>query len=326
MADRLLSLKDVAARNGTDLSVGLIEEVLTVAPELDTMLGRVIPGTSFKARIRQALPASPVFRPANRGTDVVSSVYGQKLVECFYLDAQFRIDQSVADAPEEGGRDLLLADEALGVLHQKLITVGNQFYNGTSADANGFSGLLANYDSTNLLVRAGGSTANSQASAWVVWNNIQGVHFTYGGNGNFVMPPWVLQQVQDSQSPSKAYMAYVSNLSGWLGLSFGHTKSAARIANINYATDNKGLTDALVAQTLSKFPLVIRNRLATEGKIFMNQATAYSLQASRSVTIFTSAGQGQPTGSMQIIGPMPTESNGIPIVVTESLTNTEAVV
>jgi hypothetical protein len=321
MADRFITLLDIAARNG-DQAVGLIEEVTTVAPEFAVMKGRTIPGISYKTKVRMALPASPIFRAANEGTDIVSSVYAQKLAECYYLDAQFRIDEAVADAPEEGGRDMLLADEATGVIQQKAIALGNQFYNGTTADAKGFTGLLANYDSTNMLVKAGGTTSSVQTSAWIVWNDLKGIHFIFGGNGVIAMNAWARQQVQDGSS--KAYFAWVNNLSGWIGLSFNHTKSACRIANCENVTD-KRLTDSQIALAVSKFPLIIRAQLAASGFIFMNPQAALQLQQSRSVTIFGQGGS-KPDGSQQTLGPTPTESNGIPIVLTESITNTEAVV
>src|SRR5947207_1709460 len=99
MSDRLLSLLDVSKRNGTDLSVGLVEEVTTVAKEFDSILGRPIPGTTYKTRVRTALPGAKtsMFRQPNAGSDVVSSTYAQKLSQCFFLDAQLQTDEAVAN-------------------------------------------------------------------------------------------------------------------------------------------------------------------------------------------------------------------------------------
>jgi len=317
MADRLLTLLDITKRNGTDTAVGLVEEVTTFAPEIDAIMGRPIMGTTYKTRIRKTLPAGPTFRQANAGSDIVSSVYDQKISQCFIFDAQLRTDQAVADAPEEGGRELLLADEAAGVLRQKAIGLGDQFYRGTTADANGFQGLQAFYDSTNMEVDATGTTSSVKTSAWFVWNDLQGVHFIFGNNAGLQMGQWRLQQVTDSNS--KAYMAYVNNCYGWIGLSINHTKSVARIKNIEDTT-GKYLTDSLIANALRKFPLSIRN--SGNLKIFTSRLGAYTLQKSRSVTIFSGMGS-KATPGMENIGPTPTESMGVPIIVTDSVSDTE---
>lgn len=316
MADKLLTLLDITKRNGTDQSVGLVEEITTVAPEIDVIMGRPIPGTTYKTRIRKALPAGPAFRQANAGTAIVSSAYDQKLSQCFIFDAQLQTDQAVADAPEEGGREMLLADEAAGVVREKAIALGDQFYRGTTADAKGFQGLQAFYDSTNMEVDATGTTSSVKTSAWIVWNDLQGVHFIFGNNIGLQMGQWRLQQVGSSGS---YFMAYVNNLYGWVGLSMNHSKSVCRIKNIEDAS-GKTLTDALISKALQKFPLQILNsgRLV----IFMNRAARGQLQRSRSVTIFSGMGA-KATAAYEAVAPLPDEAFGIPIVTTDSILNNE---
>lgn len=317
MADKLLTLLDISKRNGTDQSVGLVEEVTTVAPELDVIMGRPISGTTYKTRIRKTLPAGPAFRQANAGTPIVSSVYDQKLSQCFIFDAQLQTDQAVADAPEEGGREMLLADEAAGVIREKAIALGDQFYRGTDADAKGFQGLQAFYDSTNMEVDATGSTGSVKTSCWIVWNNLQGVHFIFGNNTGLQMGQWRVQQVGSAGS---YYTAYVNNMYGWIGLSMNHSKSVCRIKNLDNTTSGKTLTDSLISQALQKFPLQILN--SGQLVIFMNRVARGQLQRSRSVTIFSGMGS-KATSAYDAIAPIPTESLGIPIVCTDSILNTE---
>lgn len=317
MADRLISLLDISKRNGTDQAVGLVEEITTIAPEIDSIMGRPIPGTTYKTRIRKALPGGPVFRNANEGTAIVSSVYDQKLSQCFILDGQFQVDQAVADAPEEGGREMLLADEAAGLVRQKAIELGSQFYLGTTADAKGFQGLQAFYDSTNMEVDATSTNSGARTSVWFVWNDIQGAHWIFGNNTGLLMGQWRLQQVKDANNNS--LMAYVNNLYGWIGLSINHSKSIGRIKNLEDTT-GKSLTDALISKMLEKFPLQILN--SGELKIFMNRKARGMLQRSRSVTIFSGMGS-KATDKFEAVAPLPTEAFGIPIVVTDSILSTE---
>src|SRR6266576_2606424 len=224
MSDKFLTLLDITKLNGTDQAVGLVEEINTFSPEINEISGRPIPGTTYKTKVRTALPAAPAFRRPNEGSDTAASSYSQKLSQCFFLDGVINVDESIADAPEEGGREGVLADESIGVMTQKMIGLGSQFYYGTDADAKGFSGLVASYDATNCLQKAGGTTASVQSSAWIVWNDLKGVHFIFGNNSGLQMGAWVRQQVTDANG--KKYFAWVNNMSGWIGLSFNHTRSA----------------------------------------------------------------------------------------------------
>lgn len=314
MPDRFLSLLDMTARNGTDEAVGLIEEVNTVAPELMELNGRPISGTTYLAKKRSALPAKPGFRNANEGSDIVSSQYEQTISQCFFLDAQLRVDEAVVNSGKAEGNSMgeILADEATGVLRQKLIAVGDQFYRGVSADAKGFPGLQALYDSTNCEVTASGS--GSTCSAWLVWNDLQGVHWIFGNNSGLTLGEWTKQQVNDANS--KAYMAYVNNLSGWLGLGFGHSRSIVRIKAIKDSSSNY-LTDARVAEALTKMPIFMRRSPGL--RLLCNSVAAFTLQKSRT-TVTTSKTDAIP---LQFAG-QPTESNGIPIILTDSLPQTEA--
>jgi len=315
MADKFLTLLDMTKRNpgsSSDGAVGLIEEITTVAPELESLMGRPINGVTYKIKKRIAMPASPVFRNANEGSDIVSSVYEQGIGQCFFLDAQMRSDEMVISSGMSEGntQSEVLADEAIGIVRQKFIHVGDQFYRGTTADAKGFVGLQSLYDTTNCEVSATGSSG-AATSAWLVWNDIQGVHWIWGNNLGLTMGEWTRMQVQDASS--KAYHAYVNNLSGWVGLFFGHTKSIVRIKLITTA---KPLTDSLVADAISKLPIFMRRSSGL--RIFANSAAMLGLQKSRSTV--STAKTDAPI--LQFAAP-PTESNGVQIILTDSIGNTE---
>lgn len=343
MANALVTLLDIAKRKGSDQEIGLLEETLTYSPELSAIMGRSIPGTQYKTSHR-TLP-TVAFRQANNGSDTVKGTYRQELKECFIVDAQMQADKAVVDAeargngPESSVGDLLV-DEAQGVVMATYITVGTQVYYGTSADANGFAGIAALTASLNaaknttpVCVSAGGTTANSQSSAYLIWENLRGAHFIFGGDTALTMlPEWRIQQVLGQNG--KPLTAYVNNLQGWVGFAVNHPLSIARICNIRKATDAKPLTDALVAETLSYLPLQMRaeinanlngsgpNKFGPGLKLLMNGTTAFGLQASRTSTTDRAGA----TDAAQTYPKLPTESNGIPIVITDSIVNTEAVV
>jgi hypothetical protein len=138
---------------------------------------------------------------------------------------------------------------------------------------------------------------------------MQGVHFVVGNDGAIELPDWMKQKV------STGNMAFVSNLSSFIGLNVGHTNAVYRVRGIN-AGSNK-LTDAKGAELLSKVP----GRITGKGTLrwFMNRTAAYALQLSRSSIGNVTAGG----GGLPAFAPMPTELQGIPIVITDSLLDTE---
>lgn len=328
MSDQFLSLLDITARRGTDGAVGLVEEVVTFAPEIEKVMGRPIPGTNYLARVRTAYTAKAAFRKANSGSDIGSSSFEQKRFDCFAFDTEMQVDEAITRAAEANGDSAasVLADEATGSIRAKAILLGKQFYNGTTTDANGFPGL-ADFLTTQTSVKdpltnaaidqvvdAGGSAAGKCERAWFVWMHPQGVHFLFGGNAGLDIKPWALQQVKDSTG--KSLMAWVSNIFGYIGLSCAHIRAVGCIKNIdNTLTNNtaaKPISDSLIATALSKFPVGIRPNLC-----FMSRATRRELQKGRTVTLF---GQGKGRPDQEVVAPVPTVVDGdIPIIVTDSI-------
>lgn len=344
MANALISMLDLAKLKGTDQEIGLLEDTLTYAPELSTLMGRPIVGTQYKTAHR-TLP-TVAFRQPNTGSDTVKGTYRQALKECALIDAQIQADKAVVDAQgrgdgPEGSSEDILVTEAQGVIMATYITIGAQVWYGTTADANGFVGVNALTGSLNAaknknpaVIGAGGTAANACSSAYLVWENIRGSHFIFGNNAALTMlPEWRIQQVLDANS--KPYTAYVNSLQGWLGFAINHPNSVARIANINLATSSKPLTDILVASLLSYMPLQMRQEVIANAntgapnkwgpglKLFVNPLSAYSLQQSRS-PIVSGVGTTITAAESLRFAELPTASNGIPIVITDSITQTEA--
>lgn len=324
-----LTLLDIAKRNGSDREIGLIEDVSTFAPEVAVLPARPINGVSFKTTLRTNLPTA-AFRATGSGATPIKSTYQQKLAECFFLDAPLQVDESIPDAEDRSVGDVL-ADEVQGALSAAGIALGSQLYYGTAADAGGFQGLNTFVGTTAGLNVDAAGTGSVTMSAWLVYLDLKGVHFVVGrtsagrSGGDpsqpagdpaiiappFRMPEWSKQQVAVGTA-GKVAMAYVTNISGWVGLAYGSNYSAFRVRNISLASAASYMTDAQGAKLLSKVPLHVRN----SGRLrwFMNRDTAYSLQASRS-TVAANVGVNFPT--------LPTECQGVPITITDSITNTE---
>jgi hypothetical protein len=306
------NLLDISRLNGNDAVVGLIEENQTYAPDILALPARTIRGTSYKIGIRKTLPGVS-FRTANGGTTYTKSEFENRLVECFILSGNIRADVAVAGAYEDGP-EAWKAIEAAGVMRQAMIDLGSQVYYGTDADANGFPGLQAIHTaysatlSEPIVVDAGGTTADTGSSVYGLKFGPQDVSLIFGQGTTFDLSEWFQQMVNDGTA-GQDYLAHVASLNAWVGLQVGSVFSVGRLKDATEDAD-KGVTDSLLADLLAKYPVG-----HAPDAWFMNRRSLRQLQKSRSSA---AANIGAP------LAPAPTESNGIPIIVTDSILSTEA--
>lgn len=316
-----LTLLDVAKLTGNDAVVGLIEENLKYSPEANLFPFRTISGTSYKTGIRTGLPSTS-FRNANEGHTPGKSTFKQRLVECFIFGGQVEVDKAVADAYEDGA-EALQAIEASGVMQSAMRAIGSQIWYGTTVDSKGFPGVKASTvfgETTSagdaLTINAGGTTATTASSVYAVRYGAQNMQLIGGRDATFSLDDFMVQQIADPNDATKKLTAYVAGLTSWLGLQIGNENCARRIANLT-ADSGKGLTDSLLADLLATFPVGY-----TPDAIFMSRRSRTQLQKSRTVTLF---GQGRARPEQSAIAPIPTEYDGIPIIVTDSILNTDAI-
>ena len=306
------NLLDIAKLNGSDTIVGLIEETLTYAPEVQIMPARTIRGTSYKIASRVSYPGVG-FRAANEGSTPTKSEFENQLIECYILSGAVQADVAVARAYEDGEqawKDI----ESIGVMRQAMIELGSQVIYGTSHQAKGFPGLQAIHTAFNsgLVVDAGGTSAGTGSSVYGINTDTQGVQLVFGAGTTFELGEWRIENV----GTSSVYPAHVANLTAWVGMQVGSKYSVGRLKD---ATEDSGfgVTDAKLAALLSKYPVGYRPNYW-----LMNRRSAYQLQVSRS-TAFSALGAKSATGA-EVFAPLPSESNGIPIVITDSIANDEA--
>lgn len=315
MADSNLNILDLAKANARDPNiVDLVEENLGSAPELAILPARVIPGTSFKSLIRTDFPRGQ-FRDANQGTATAKSTYINKEVQCFLFDSQLQVDEAVA----AGGLDpmeAILAREASGAMKGALLTIGSQFYYGTSSDAKGFPGAQAMVQSS-LLIDAGGTTVSTGSSVYGVVAGDDMCRFIFGNGAFLDMPQWFKQRV--TIATNQHLMCWLNNLKGYIGAQFLNKYSVGRIWKLT-EDSGKGLTDDLLAQLIAAYPVGVRPT-----HLFMSRRSRRQLQQSRTVTINTGAGGTGATGSSAKLAPTPTDYEGIPIIATDSIIDTEAI-
>lgn len=295
------TLADLAKLNPDPFIQGVIEESLAAAPELRVAVARTIPGNHYRTVVRTGLPSTG-FRDANEGIETTLSTFENRPCECFILAARVEVDQAIAEAYVDGPA-AYQALEAVGVMEVAYRKAGFQFYYGIDADGKGFPGLISSYDEDNMTVDAE-ATAN-KTSVWFVKFGERDVQFVFGENSILKVSDWRIESLADANG--KKFPGYVADLTTWIGLQCVNKNSAVRIKNVGAAKDTT-MNDDLAFEALSKFPVGVKPDFC-----FLNRRSLEQLRKSR--TNVTS-----PTG----VPTIPDNVAGIPIVVTDSLVNTEA--
>jgi len=332
MAKVFLTAADIAARRGTDKEIGLVQQIISAAPELAVLSGRPILGTSTTARVQIGISQGGAFRAFGAGALPGAGVYERRRFETFFFDSHLSIDEAEVIAAAQDGDSIgdLQADEVAGAMQDKAIKFSQQFYGGIGLNPAGFPGLkdiLAIYNGGGVAnkgvvdsrtgkplvnyIDAGGVGNGSTECVWYVWNNPQGISFLFGGNQTVDMKPWIWQYMPDPTNPAKQLRKNITNISGFIGLSAANPWSVACIKNID-ATHP--WTDALSA----KLDALIPPRVQYTHCFATKRARGY-LQQSRQVAIQANQAAGNAKNLATISQVPSTDLNGVPIYVTDGI-------
>lgn len=290
-----------------DAGVGypIIDEAIKSAPELRTVPAATILGTTMELTVRTGLP-TVAFRDANQGVARSKSNYETRTFQTHILDHQIAVDEQIVAGAKDKGR--LLENHSIGVMEAAMQYVGSQFYYGTGHDAKGFPGLLAQYAADNdHTVDAQGST--NKTSVWLLKLGPESLEFLFG-NGETIgfNDTWELETVYDDDG--NPYKAWTNWMTGRIGMRLANRNCAVRIKNVEEAGSNKkALNDALLYAAYEKFT----DFGMEPTHIFMNGRSREQLRGSRTAV--------NPTGTPV---PLPTEWEGIPIIRSASIANSEA--
>jgi hypothetical protein len=300
----MLTLLDIAKANGSDAVAGLIDETSKAHPELTRGAARTIKGINYKTLVRIGLPTVG-FRDANTGVASTKASHENRLVETFIMNPRWQSDKAVADRYEDGAA-AYIALEASAHMEAGMQTLAKQFYYGRSSpgDAKGYPGLVDSVDA-GMVVDAGGTTASTASSVWAVKFGAKDVIWVWGNNG--ALDPTEIDERDAEDADGNKFTAYHQELLAYPGVQVGSIRSIGRIRDLTEDA-GKGLTDTLIADLLSKFEAGI-----VPDVLFATRRSLKQLRASRTATNATGAP-----------APIPTESFGIPIEVTDAILDTEA--
>lgn len=304
MAHARMTSADVLLVNNAEEAVGPIVKLQTAFPEIEIFPAMPVTKTVFKTLDITAYPAA-AFRAVNAGRETTKPTLDNQTVTCKYFDASWDCDVA-AVKESEWGVEATLDIYRMAAWRGALAHFCSQIWYGTTNDASGFAGidtLYPNDDSTNV-IDAGG-TGTDLASAYLLHLGTQAFCIAWGLDATLEVGDTVYDTIPEASG--KTLWGYKQGIGAWCAICLTNNLAGVRIANLE--DDNtKGLSDALVAEALSKFHVGMYPDV-----LFCNRQQHYRLQAGRTAT--------NPTGAP---APFPTESHGIPIKITESLVQTES--
>ena len=309
MANTLTTAAQLLQIADQNLDPAFVNDLLDDAPFLKVIAAtkaNASQGTQHKF-LKDTTAASGGFRAINDGTDYTASTQTLVTLDLKVLTANVRVDQQIAKA-YPGGVEPFMDFEGARSLRAAMASAEAQFFYGVSNDANGFVGLKANTYIDALAdgqVYGGGGSSN-RTSVYLMRMGTDGVELVLGRDGNIDVGETMEQLILGANG--KEMPVYFRVQEGLMGFQMGGAYSVARIANLADATYT--LTDAMIYEAIAKFPSSRQPNV-----IVMNRRSLKQLRASRTAT--------SPTGAP---APIPTEVEGIPIVVTDAISNSEAAV
>tara|TARA_Y100000588_G_scaffold262373_1_gene276991 strand:+ start:845 stop:1780 length:936 start_codon:yes stop_codon:yes gene_type:complete len=309
MANDFMQISDMVA-DALDVSDAEISDLLDSAPLVAALpMEESSNGSTHKFSKETGAPVVG-WRAENAGRDFDSSADTIVTATLKILDFSWQVDKAVADAWRKG-RENFVAREGLRHLKAALFSYEKQLIGGTvNGDASGFAGLA---DSTGLdaaaddmVVDAGGTTADTGSSVWGIRLGANDVTGVYKGDGpSLDLGETIVTNFVDGSS--KNLPVYYTPACLWLGVQIGGARSVGRVASVTADAGAK-LDDQNISDLISKFPAG-----AGPTHLVMSRRSLAQLQQSRTATSTTGAP-----------APFPQESFGVPIITTDGQIDTEA--
>lgn len=310
MPDTLTTAVQLLRLADQNLAEELASDLLLSAPltrSMAAVVANASQGTQHKYLKHVAAP-SVGFRPVNEGLDYAASNQSLVTVDLKNLSANVRVDQQIAKAYPKGSEAMMDLESFLAI-QNAFAAAESQLIYGTGAAAGGFVGIAQASTIDGLadpmVVDATGTAARS--SVYLLRYGPADVELILGNDGSIQVGDTFAQMVPDATGKLMPVFARIQE--GLMSVKVGAAFSLGRIANIGIAA-GKTLTDALIYEALSRFPANMGPSV-----IAMNRRSLAQLRQSRTATNATGAP-----------APIPKDVEGIPIVVTDAITNAETAV
>lgn len=348
------TLAEIAQVRNTPLSAGIFQAVQTVAPLFSAFDARTRPGTKFKTLAMTGLPSS-AFANFNEGFTFSAATFELREFNAALIGGQ--IKEEVITANEWNQENAATGETYFAIqteakMKADIRHVERVLVYGTAHDAKGFPGLkeLTPYanvlalddppeddDFTKTVINAGGTTAGTASSVYSVVFGPMDAQLIFGGDSGgelFTMSETIQQMLApDPAEPTKTSLHNVAQVHGFVGLSVSGMNqtpddvvptqyAVRRLANVT-EDSGKGVTDQKLERlVLSHNDGVVPDLLAMSGRGGRQLADSRS---ATSVTVTLAGGGTARDNQFSKQAPRPTHFDGIPIVYTSAINNTDAI-
>ena len=315
------TLIDLAKRSGNAVSVGIVEAMSQQNAFWNLVPVRQIQGVMYKYGQRTGLPTMN-YRGVNAGTTASNSTVRDIIVECKPMFGYSEVDKFLADGYKDGASAYRLMEDR-GFLAAGANTFNSKAYYGNSSvtapEIDGIGTVLGTLAAGAVSATGAGAGVQSSMYFWS-FNDAVGTTGRLPGVevpvANGLLPQATdlgVQLVFETGSTTKKFPAYSTMYEFAPGLAIYDSRSVGRLANISASSLP---TVALINQVItSMFPYSCD--LITCSKTVYNY-----VQTLKGSSAFQ---QTAPYESNDIFK-RATHFNGIPIMIDESITQTEAVV
>lgn len=305
---------DVLKANNSEELVGLIEDVVQEIPEIKFFAASPVQKNTYKTLSLTGLPKTG-FRETGTLREFQAATLATRTIECKYLDASWILEKAVAQQAD-WGEDFAKALTQRAHLKSEFFTLARQIWKGVDADSNGFVGLdaiidaVVDGDKKEMVVSANTGTITDASTVYAVRTGIDSCQLAWGSMGAFNESE-VREQLLTSGEGAGTSGAwfYTQDLGGWVGLQVTSKYAAGKITGLSATNTKQGLNDDLLYELIEKFPVGMK----PDG-LFMSRRSFAQLRQSRTAY--------NPIGAP---APYVQEFEGIPIYVTDAISNTETI-
>lgn len=300
-----------------DVTGGIIEEVSKLVPEIAFFDVALVPGIvyTYLARVK-----GPTVRFRNLGDPVTASRSKFELRPGILKLISGRIELTEAEVTANPLQTLeeQETDESIQTVAAAYKHVADQIWNGADSDAKGFVGA-PDLVAAEMVSRAGEGADGASTSVWFVFNDAKqacGLHLSK--NSKFFEGDLEFHKGDIPTKDAEGHMngvepGYIGDLTSWINFGAANKHKLARICNITKAT---GLTDGMIGDALQVVRQMNDGRMPDA--IFMNYDAQQMLRNSRRFQVRAEDGR-----VFTQEAAIPTDSNGVKIIVTNSITSTE---
>lgn len=283
---------------------GIINEVTEQAPEVGEFpVFTLTNGLTYRTQFLVELPTVG-FRQLGNGMPASKGRWEEREFKTYLFSGRAEAEKAMGQA-DSGGMPAVEARATKATLLASVLELGQQIFAGVTRGQDGFPGLKA------FTPFGGAYTYNATGTTDGTASSVYGVKFgeEYVRLVHGLASPMMLGDFRDQDIMGKNNQPVpgrVADLEGWIGMQIAHKASVLRICNLTGDT-GKGLTDKLGGYAMDLLPTGLKPDVW-----FMNKRSRTQLRVSRITPEVP-------------YPPMPTELEGIPIIVTDSIKATDSV-